>query len=508
MEADVFLYNGNFIILDSNYKDVDAIAIKYGLIVDIGNYGEIKDLIGSKTRVIDLKGKTVIPGFIDSHTHFISLGMKKMSLDLSNTKSIKEVLDLIERKVKELKPGEWIVGYGWDETKWSEKRYITSDDIDSVSQQNPVLLIRICGHMGTLNTLGLQILGFDKNPNIKFGIIKEKDLKRARDLLNPSVDQMEKAIELAFKEAKENGVTSLHDNVDEKYLKGYQTRYLKHYEFPVSIYLLIWKDFFSKILSSGFRTKFGNSILRIGAIKLMVDGSVGARTAAFFEPYKDDPSTRGIMVIPENNLYEIVETAHVNGVQLAIHAIGDRAIDISLDALKSAYKKVQKNDLRHRLEHVEFPTEEQIDTMKRLKIIASMQPNFVGNWGQPDGMYTIRLGKERWRRNNPFREFIEKGVIVAFGSDCMPFGPLYGLHFAVNHFVDESSISPIEALQAYTYNGAFASFEEEIKGSLTPGKYADLVVLSDNPLKNPTKIREIKVLLTIHHGKIVFSNFV
>lgn len=502
--ADLILNDANVLSPNVSIYEHKSIAIKYGLIMDIDEKNELSALIGPKTRVIDLKGKTVIPGFIDAHTHFLSMGVRKLSLDLSSASSLKEVLDLIESQSKKLREGQWIIGYGWDESKWPEHRYITAEDLDSVTSKHPVFLTRIDGHMGTLNSLALKILNLDNNPNVKNGIIKEEYLEKVRSFLVPTQEDIKKGLILAFQEAAKNGVTSVHDNVGKKYLRTYLQEYSMS-DFPISIYLLLWKDLLPSVLPSEFRTNFGSEMLKIGSIKLMIDGSVGARTAAFFEPYYDDPTTSGMLVLSEDEIYDIIINAHVNGFQLAVHVIGDKAIDIALDAFKEAYRKKQTKDLRHRLEHVEFPTEDQIKEIKKLNLIASMQPNFVGNWSQPDGMYFKRLGKERWMRNNPYRQLWDYGVTVAFGSDCMPFGPLYGLHFAVNHFVNENALSVEEAIQCYTYNSAYAGFSEEYAGSIASGKYANLVALSMDPIKNSKKIKEIVPLLTISRGKIIYS---
>ena len=506
--ADIILRNGNIISYTINSKEpqlFDALAIKFGLIINIGTYQEVKDLTGFKTKVIDLHGRTVIPGFIDSHMHIMSLGLNSMRLDLSTTKSIEEVLDIIEKEVKRLKEGQWIIGSRWDESKWKEKRYITRDELDKVAPKNPVFLIRICGHIGVGNTKALESLGvkLSGEPHKK-GFLKEDELEMARRKIRPDQSTQLEAFKLATKKILDQGVTTIHDSTNittlQRYIKGQ-----KELSENIKIYAMIWKEHFQNVKAAAITTSFGSNFLKIGAIKMMCDGSVGARTAAFFDPYLDDPQNYGQLLFDDDALRTLITMAHRENFQLAVHAIGDRAIEQILEKIESVIKAYPR-DARHRIEHFEFPTEEQLERVKNAKIIASMQPNFVGNWSNFGGLYEQRLGRKRLLRNNPYREIIDLGIPLAFGSDGMPFDPIYGLWSAVNHPIASHRIAPFEALKAYTINGAYASFEENIKGSIEEGKIADLTVLSDSPLDTPEKdIRKIKVMGVIVSGKIVKS---
>jgi hypothetical protein len=246
-------------------------------------------------------------------------------------------------------------------------------------------------------------------------------------------------------------------------------------------------------------------MIKIGCSKLLMDGSLGARTAALFEPYTDEPSTKGLLLMPLEKLVEKAKTAHLNGSQIAIHAIGDLAIENVLNSYQEALKAKPRKDHRHRIEHCEILTASQIERIKELGIIPAMQPNFVGEWAGPGGMYEQRLGPERNRLNNPYRTLLDEGITVCFGSDGMPFNPIYGLWSAVNHGIKESRVSLVEAVKCYTLNGAYASFEEDLKGSIEPGKLADIAVIDSDLTKTPPEeIKDAKVYMTLVNGKILY----
>ena len=512
--ADLVLLNGQIITLDAENTIHEGVAIKNGKIIEVGNNNEVKYWIGNETHVIDLNGKAAIPGFIDSHTHFINMGLKFTHIDFHDTKSLKEALELIKMEAEKKESGEWIIGSNWDESKWIENRYPTRWDLDKAVPDKPVYIVRICGHMAVTNTLGLKLLkvprevrGFeiDEKTGEPTGILKEDALEYAERVLKPSLNECIKGVKLAVDYSLRCGVTSVQDTVMSFHLSAYQIAMLEKW-LKVRIYTFPWYTNLGYLTALGLRGGFGNNWLKIGGIKLMVDGSIGARTAALMEPYSDDPSSKGMLLFEEDDLVEIIKKANENGLQVAAHAIGDRAIETLLNAFEKASKGSNIKGRRHRIEHFELPTEDQIDRMKKLGLVASMQPNFVGNWGMPGEMYEQRFGKERWRRNNPFKIILDKGVVLAFGSDCMPFGPIYGIWSAVNHPVEESRLSVEEALRAYTNGSAYAAFEENIKGSIEMGKLADIIVLTKNPLKTPLKdIKDIRIYMTIVNGEILYK---
>ncbi|MHA1506085.1 MAG: amidohydrolase [Candidatus Asgardarchaeia archaeon] len=506
----LLIRNGKIYTLSEGPYLTDSILIFDGKIFALGKeaeYWKPRDV-----RVLDLKGKVVLPAFIDSHTHFSEMGINVENLDLSNFQSIREVVALIKEVANKRPEGEWIIGYNWDDSKLSEGRYITKSDIESATDLHPVILTRIDGHMAVINSIAAIKLGIPndlRGYDPEEGILREEALDFAREKIRKEmvrIPRLVKGVEEAMKIAFRNGVASVHETVLPENIMAYQL-ILKEEKLKTRVYLKVWYKFLEDFLRGGIRTRFGNSFLRFGSVKFMVDGSVGAKTAAFFDPYVGEEN-RGLLLLKEEEVEGLFETAHKNGFQIAVHAIGDRAIEVVLDAFKTVLKNYPMADHRHRIEHFEFPTEDQIDRAKKMGLIASMQPNFVANWGEPGGLYERRLGKERMLRNNPFKLILEKGMKLAFGSDCMPFGPIYGIWGAVNHPVKDSRIDVKDAIMAYTISGAYASFEEKSKGTLEVGKLADMVILSDDPYEvSPNKIREIKVLGTIVGGEVVFKNF-
>jgi len=254
-------------------------------------------------------------------------------------------------------------------------------------------------------------------------------------------------------------------------------------------------------LSSGL----GSDWLRIGGLKIFCDGALGARTAALSEPFADDPGNKGMFVHERKSLDEMVSRANEHDVQLVIHAIGDVGIDTTISALESALASSPKRDHRHRIEHLELPTHQHIKQMSKLKIVASMQPNFVGEWGGINGMYADRLGKERAMTNNPFNEILKAGVRLAFGSDCMPFSPVYGIYSAVTAPFETQRISAEQSVAAYTRDAAFAGFDERIKGTLEEGKLADFIVMSSSPFGSPAELNSMRILKTIVGGDVVYE---
>ena len=504
----IIIHNGH--VLSFNDEKFTALAIENNKILAVGNDKEILYLKNEQSRIIDAKGCTIIPGLIDAHTHFVSMGLGFRQINLFDTKSKQEALSIIKSHVDYLRTKEWVICRGWDESQWPEKEYITREELDSIADDIPILLYRIDGHMAVVNTKALSIVNVPSNtPGLdeKHGFLRENALEIAKKVIVKTREQLESGLELALEHALKYGITSIHENSTINEFSIFQEFFnLSPSKLTVRSYFLFWYTYLSHIRSLGLKTRFGNDMLRFGAIKVMVDGSVGARTAAFFEPYVDEPNNKGMQLVTEDELTDIIKTAHNSDLQLAIHAIGDKAIDVVLEAFKEVLKHSPQKYLRHRIEHYEFPTLEQIKLTRELELIPSMQPNFVANWGKPGGLYERRLGKERARRNNPFRDIINLGLPLAFGSDCMPMDPFYGIWAAVEHPILEQRLTIKEAFKAYTLNSAYASFEETIKGSIEPGKIADIVILSaDVNSISPKEIRNLRPRFVIFNGRVVYQ---
>jgi predicted amidohydrolase YtcJ len=448
------------------------------------------------------------------------MGMRMIStVDLSKTESIVEAAELVEKKLGEVNKGEWILGRGWDDSKWQERRYIDKNDLDAFSPDNPVVLTRVCGHMKTLNSKALEIAGISGDTpdppggQVDKGPVGEPTgvLRDAGQLIDPYIppETQEMALEglgKACDYALSLGCTSVQDaGLDDFGVRAYQAAFEKGI-LKVRVNIM-WKEGLSEPIEVlDLRSGFGNGRVRLGPAKLLMDGSLGARTAALYEPYEDDPSTKGLTMMSAEELNEKVKKIHIQGSQVAVHAIGDYGIDLVINAIEAALKASPRKDHRHRIEHCELLSSTQIERIRQLGIVASMQPNFAGEWSGPDGLYEARLGKRRLRQNNPYRLLLDEGITLAFGSDGMPFHPLYGIWSAINHPVKNSRITLEEAMRAYTLDSAYASFEEDVKGSIEPGKLADIAVLEKDLTEIPAEeIKDVRVHMTLMGGEVLYT---
>jgi len=519
MQADIALINGNIITIDRSNPHAQAVAIKNNNVIKVGANREIKPLIKENTEVINLKGKTVLPGFIDTHVHMAGFGKALTSVNLRDTHSIKEMQEKLKRRVEKTEKGEWILGHGWDQDRLIEKRYPTRWDLDKFSPNNPVVFTRVCGHLCVVNSKALEKadittetnppLGgkIDKNPKTDepTGILRENAMDLVHEVMpEPSERQLIEACMLACQKAVEAGLTSVHWIIHSLAEIRVIQKLRAHEKLPLRVYILVPIGLLDHMVHLGPPTEFGDDMVRIGCVKILADGSLGARTAALHEPYNDDSATMGMMLYRVEKLEELIMKIHEAGLQLAVHAIGDRAMDIVLTALEKALKETPREDHRHRIEHASVLTKELVGRMKRLGVIASVQPHFVVS----DFWVTDRLGLERARWTYPFKTLIREGVRTVGGSDCPvePISPLLGIWAAVSREVfPEERISVDEALSMYTIDAAFASFEEEVKGSIQVGKLADLVVLSDDPRSFPlSEIKNIEVEMTFVGGTMVY----
>lgn len=466
LTMDLVIYNGT--VLTMTQRSAKAVSVDQGRI-----HGMEKV---HASQEIDLEGKTLIPGFIDCHTHFKSLGMKFFNVDLSKTTSADQAIALLEKRASKTEKGKWILGYSWDESFWSERRYVTPEDLSGI--ENPVCAIRVDGHVAVLNEAAQRKLCIQK------GYLYEDELFHLYSRL-PEKDT-EKALEAALEQAHQEGVTSIHDNpMDVKTFLFYQ----KRKDPSLRIYVNLPVSVVDAVNQIQLRTGFGNEWLKFGGIKIFTDGSIGAKTAAMSFNYRNE-NNNGLLIYKDSELLEIMKKAHPN--QTAVHAIGDRAIQQVLTC--------SQRGGRNRIEHAELVRDEQISLIKELGLILSMQPNFL-QWSYPDGLYDIRFGTTI---DNRFQLLKKAGIPLVFGSDCMPFSPLYGIEQVVNAPFEEQKLSVMDALAMYTCNGAYASFEEDIKGTIEKGNLADFVVLSEDPRE--VDISKIKVEMTIVGGKVVYAN--
>jgi predicted amidohydrolase YtcJ len=495
----------------------DSIVIlKDNYIVEVGKRKEVE--IPSGAEVYNITGKTIMPGFIDSHCHFLWMGVAMKSLILLNdTKSVEEALMRVKKRIEDAERGEWIIGKGWDESKWPENRYLTKKDLDPIAPNNPVMLSRICGHLVSINTQAMEISGITRETQDTKGGHVDKDnegentgvLRDCRYLVEDSIprtsiETMIDGLRVASDYALSLGCTGVHDaGLTSADISAYQ-QLEKEGKLKVRSYIMIRRDAQDAAINR-VQIGLGDDMVQLGPVKLLMDGSLGARTAALFDPYEDDPSTSGLLLINPDILTEKIVRAHEENLQTATHAIGDLAVEKVLDSIQEALRRSPRKDHRHRIEHCELTSAQQIERIKQLGIVPDMQPNFIGEWSGPGSMYRQRLGERRDRMSNQYRAMLDEGIKVAFGSDGMPFNPIYGIWSAVNHPIRESRISLEEAVMCYTLNSAYSGFNEAKIGSIEVGKFGDITVFDSDLTDIPTdKIKDASCFMTIVNGKILY----
>jgi predicted amidohydrolase YtcJ len=513
------ILNANIITLDPKKPMAEAVFIENERIAAVGSTKKIRNRIKSETTVIDANKKCVVPGLVDCHVHMTGFGQFLQTLELRNAASIIEVQQKLREYVRKNPAKDWILGGRWDHEKFKEKKYPTKWDLDEAVPYKPVFLMRVCGHIAVANTKALQLAGITKHTHVEFGQI-ELDAKtgepngilreNALDLVwkvipKPTQEDFKKTCILACRMAVENGLTCVHWLVG----SSKEVRILQelHSEgkLPLRICLGIPIDLLDELVALGLTSGFGNDMLKISFVKILADGSLGGRTAALKKPYSDQPETRGMMLYSQKKLNKLVSKAHEAKLQVAIHAIGDRAVEIVLKTFENALLTCPRKDHRHRIEHCSLLSPELIKRMKRSKLIASVQPHFVVS-----DFWTIdRVGKGRARWAFPFKTLMKEGVTVVSGSDCPVenISPVLGIWAATARTrFPEETLTLEEALKTYTLNAAYASFDEDKRGSIEVGKLADLTILSQDLSDVPAdKMREVSVELTIVNGKIVYS---
>ncbi len=449
----------------------------------------------SSRKVVSFGNLTVVPAFIDAHAHPISLAVKYNWFDLFQVKRKKDLLNFIKSFADSKR--EPFIGYNFDESMWEDDRtYPTRKELDDVAPEIPVLLIRIDGHMGVINTMGINSLGLHRDlfSDFDLGIIVEDNLTTviSRFVNMLGIPPREEALDVFI----ENGIAIICD-MDLAYSvpKGFLERISEKIKLFYYRTLENMERISEDTLLGAIR-KYG---VKGHGIKLFVDGSIGARTAYLSESYNDDPGNRGKLLLDEDTLSEIVRLADKLRLQLAIHAIGDNAIDIALRCLKNA-----DPTLRHRIEHFEMPHRDHIEKLAKYGVVPSMQPNFIANWQGRGGLYERRLGWDRAKRMNPLKSILEKRGIIAFGSDCMPVGPLYGIYGAMSHPLDDEKLNFRESIYSYTYGAAYSIFLENKYGKMDVGYNASFVVISIDPRSiSPENIRSAKVVRFFVDGKEV-----
>ena len=521
----------------SESERVEALAVRGDRIVATGRDQDILKLKGPTTQVIDLKGQFTMPGFNDAHLHLSSGGFEKLTVNLVGVKSVTEFRDRIKARVDAAEPGEWITGGGWDETLWPVKTPPTRWDVDEVSGDHPVFLQRVDGHIAVANTKALQLASvsmasrdpaggkIDRDESgSPTGILRESARESVTAVIpKPTHDKRKQAIETALAEAVRWGVTSVQDNSSWDDFQVYE-ELERAGNLPIRI--TEWLPFdasVEELQSMRNSHPASDSMLHTGMLKGFMDGSLGSHTAALLQPYADDPKNSGLPQYEPARLNEMAKERVEAGFQVGFHAIGDKGVQMALDAFgeaeKNAHDKKAKapnggdDDFRLRIEHAQVTTPEEIEMFKALKVIASMQPNHLltdMNWAQ------ARLGQQRAAHSYAWAEFLKKGVTLAFGTDypVEPITPFRGIYAAVTRqsedgkaqYFPEQKLTIDQAIAAYTSGSAFAEYAEKEKGKLQPGMLADLVVLDrDITAIIPAKVLQTKVLRTVVGGKTMYE---
>ncbi|MFW9793986.1 MAG: amidohydrolase [Candidatus Thorarchaeota archaeon] len=511
IEADLVVFNGNIITMDPQKPTATALAVKSYKVLAVGNEDEIIDLVPDAKRVIDLGGKTVVPGFIDAHTHLTSAGIKSAHVQLDKAVSLGEAVGFLTDAASNYPKGEWILGYGWDESEWKKKRFIEAKDLDHVSKDHPVMATRVCGHLASVNSTGLEKLGISLEQE---GVLKDKkgnptgilvDIEEVWETVHPSPEKIQEGVITGNKIANEKGITTVVDNASAGTLRQIREVETNH-QLTTRMIVNIPVEQIESMINLGLTSGMGSPLVKIGGVKIFTDGSIGAKTAYVTKGYNDDPKNNGMLLFPQKEYASIVKKAVANNIQTVTHAIGDAAIEMVIATFEDLDDKSILRDQRHRIEHAEMINEYQIRRAVGLGLILSMQPNFVGRWQQEEGLYDQRFDEERVRGMNMFRVALDNGARLCFGSDGMPYGPLYGIWSAVTHPNERVRLTVEEALRCYTMESAYSVFQERTLGSLTVGKRADFVVLSDNILEIPEdKIIETDVEMTVVGGIVEYS---
>jgi predicted amidohydrolase YtcJ len=533
-QADVVFINGSVVTMDADDRICEAAAISGNRIVRIGSLQAVETLIGPETHVVDLKGRSLLPGFIDAHCHAGNYGAQKARSFCSPrlVKSIADIKQAIRKLAATTPKGDWIVGRGYDNTKLLENRHPTRWDLDEAAPDHKVFINRTCGHIGVANGKTLEAFGINQDtPDPAGGKIERDDQGRPTGILHehaqilirtaagPSYDEVEKGISLMDRDFLRYGITSATDasgrNPDEiRIIQNAVNNGQIHVRlcFMVRISGSICQ-LGRRYIETGLKTGFGDEKLRLGGLKLVMDGSGGGGSAAMRDPYPGDPENYGVLHMPQDELDELVDLGHSAGYQVGIHAIGDRAVEMTLESFEKALRKNPVKNNRHRIEHCGFLDDSLMDKIRDLGIIPVLGLPFLYELGDS---YINVFGQDRLRYVYPLRSLIERGIRAPLSSDAPVIdpNPFNGLYFAVTRKTESGqSISPnetvsvLQAIRAYTVDGAYASHEEDIKGSIEPGKLADLIVLSDNILEiSSEEILHLSVDLTMVDGTIVYGN--
>jgi hypothetical protein len=531
--VDLAIINGKIITMAKENRIAEAVAIKGDRILEVGTTPQIKKLITRGTQTLNLQGKTVTPGFIESHCHAKEAGTQLVfEVPVQDAGSVEEIIHRIRRRARKLPKAKWVIASGYDDHRLKEKRHPTRWDLDKASDEHPVYLRRFDGHLAVANSRALLLAHVTKGSSDPeggeidrvaetgepSGLLKEcaQDLV-TRIIPSHTIAEIKQAIQVACDTLGGWGITSFTDALvtHDSFVAYHEL--VSEGKLPLRVGLLIpWfpilgePGYRNELKALGIRAGFGNEQLRIVGTKFMLDGSMSGRTAALYQPYSNEPGNCGIMMLSKDELTEGVVEAHKAGLHPCIHAIGDKAIDVVLDAVEAALREKPARDHRIRIEHCSLPSVRAIKRFKRLAVLPSSAISFLYELGSA---HLSIIGPRRIRQYFPHRQYLERDILAVGHSDW----PVTSGNIAKQIYAAvsrksylgqaigcEQSISVMDALRLYTINAAYASFEENIKGSIEPGKLADMAVLDRDILKIPKdEIKETQVEMTLVGGKII-----
>ncbi len=533
--ADLIFTNANAITMENDLPKASTVAVKGKVITYVGNNCDIDDFKDRHTRIIDLNGKTLIPGFIESHMHSLLFGTNLLQLDCrsESTGSIDDILAVIKKSAITTPEGQWILGWGWDDVRLKEKRFPNRWDLDKVSPNHPVFLKRTCVHMAAVNSKALELSNIDSTtPDPEGGHIdKDPDTgqptgllqESAMDLLSLpeySLNDYKRGVELALTKFAQLGITTTSDMSAGFWgIRAYQQLSREN---KLTARMRLWptardelgfKGILKELVAAGFERGFGNDMINLQGLKFFLDGSIGGKTAAIAEPYEGESDNYGILYSDVDGIApHIIQTLNA-GLRVAIHAIGERAIEVALKSLERANTEIDMSTMRNRIEHCILPTEDQLDRIKKLNLVVGSSVAFMYALGDS---YLLNLGPERVKRAFPYHAYKKRGIVAPGNSDCPvdDVNPLVSMYAGVSRKTiggatlgREQAMSIMEALKAFTMDAAYSTFDEHIIGSIKKDKYADLVVLSEDPLKVPEdSLKDIEVELTMMNGKEVYRS--
>nr|MBC7245112.1 amidohydrolase [Chloroflexota bacterium] len=528
MEADCILFNGRVYTMDNKLPLAEAVAVRNGRILAVGDNATIRALAGADTEQLDVQGRTVLPGFTDAHIHLVHYGLSLAQVPLDGVPSLSEAVARVAERAQKAKPGEWIRGWGWNRNLWPGAAFPTKWDLDPVTPHNPVYLYSKDGHSAWVNSLALQLAGItmdtpdppgaqlerDAQTGEPTGLLKEDAAMKMVERVAGQVSLSEKvtAVRTAVEQLHRFGLVGVHVPEEPHDLSAVQEVWLKG-ELDLRVNMMIPAEHLDDALRLGLRSGFGDEFLRLCAVKAFADGSLGTRSADMFAPYEGEPNNCGIEVTSSAQLSKLVAACTKGGWNIAIHAIGDRANCRALDALEEHWQDWSRLGLRPRIEHVQLISPQDLPRLGAMGVIASMQPIHCTS----DMIMADRYWGARCSSAYAWRSLLETGAVLAFGSDAPVETPnvLSGIFAAVTRqredgtlpggWYPEQCLTVPEAVYAYTMGTAYASGEERIKGSLSVGKLADMVVLSQDIFDVPAQeLLHTRVEMTILAGEVVY----